>query len=62
MKRVSVPSGGGPEAVAALKQNVDMLTGQHTNARPLRPLEPTATLAEVIAAVNVLIARSQGDQ
>jgi hypothetical protein len=43
--------------LAALKQNVDELTGQSRNMPDLAPLPATATLADVIAAVNKIIAR-----
>jgi hypothetical protein len=42
----------------AVKQNLDALTGQQRNSKPLQPLASTATLADVIAAVNVLIERA----
>lgn len=44
-------------ALAALKQNVDELTGQSRNMPALTPLPATATLADVIAAVNKIITR-----
>lgn len=43
--------------LAALKQNVDELTGQSRNMPDLAPLPATATLADVIAAVNKIITR-----
>lgn len=42
----------------AVKQNLDALTGQQKNSTPLQQLPTTATLPEVIAALNVLIARA----
>lgn len=42
------------QSVAA---NFRALAGQHRGAEPLAELPPTATLAEVIAALNVIIRR-----
>jgi hypothetical protein len=43
--------------LAALKQNVDEVTGQSRNVPALAALPSTASLADVIAAVNKIIAR-----
>ena len=45
-------------ALAAVKGNIDRLTGQEKNATKLTALASTATLADVIAQVNILIARA----
>lgn len=42
----------------AVKQNLEALTGQQKNSKPLQQLPTTATLPEVIAALNVLIERA----
>lgn len=46
-------------ALAALKQNMDALTGQARNATPLTPLADSASLAEVIAQLNKVVTRLQ---
>ncbi len=43
----------------AVKQNMDWLTGQQKNSPPLKQLQATATLAEVIEQVNQLQKRLQ---
>lgn len=45
---------------AAVKQNVDSLTGQQKNSVKLEPLESTATLANVITQLNAILDRMQG--
>lgn len=62
MSKAGVPTLNTPDpalnrAMAALKQNVDELTGQSRNMPTLAPLPATATLADVIAAVNKIITR-----
>jgi hypothetical protein len=44
---------------AAVKQNVDSITGQARNVERLQPLPATATLAEVINRLNIITARLQ---
>lgn len=67
MKRVAIPTvqaGSAEELVrhaGAVKQNLDMVTGQHRNSTALKPLAATASLAEVIVQMNALLARIQGD-
>lgn len=46
--------------IDGVKQNLDSLMGQHVNAKGLSLLKADASLAEVIAALNVLIARAGG--
>ena len=43
--------------IDAVAETLERLTGQQPNATPLKPLAPTATLADVIEAMNTLIAR-----
>ena len=43
--------------LSALKQNVDELTGQSRNTPNLSPLPATASLADVIAQLNRIVAR-----
>lgn len=42
-----------------IKQTLDDMTGQQKNSVRLVPLESTATLAEVIAQLNAMLARMQ---
>lgn len=42
-------------SVSIIKQNLDMLTGRQGGE--LKPLATTATTAQIIAAVNAIIAR-----
>lgn len=41
-------------AHAAVKQTLDSITGQARNAQRLDPLPATATLADVVARVNLI--------
>lgn len=43
----------------AVKQNIDQITGQQKNIAKLAPLADTATLPELIARSNALLARLQ---
>lgn len=66
MKPQAVPSLRTPDAqlarfAEAAKHNLDMLTGQHKNLPRLAPLAATASNAEIIERLNVLLARMQGD-
>jgi hypothetical protein len=45
--------------VAAVKQNIDAITGQARNVSKLPPLPQTATLTDVIARLNAITARLQ---
>ena len=46
-------------ALAAIKQNLDAITGQSRNTERLEPLASTATTAEVVARLNQLLERLQ---
>lgn len=46
---------------AAVKQNLDQITGQTQNAERLVPLLETATLPEAIALLNQIVARIESD-
>lgn len=46
-------------AMSAIKQNLDAITGQSRNAQKFSPLPATATLADVIERLNVIVARLQ---
>lgn len=64
MKKAAIPvvRTGKPDldlALSAIKQNIDVLTGQSRAVEKLDPLPATATLQEVIARLNVLLARLQ---
>lgn len=43
----------------AIKQTLDAITGQARNVERLEPLPTTATLAQVIARLNEIVARMQ---
>lgn len=45
---------------AAIKQNMDWMTGQQKNSPPVKALASTATLGDVIAEVNKIIRRIDG--
>lgn len=64
MKKAAIPSvrTGQPEldrALAAVKQNVDAMTGQARNAGRIEPLPPTATQADIIKTINLILERLQ---
>jgi hypothetical protein len=46
-------------ALSSMKQNIDEITAQARNVEKLEPLPTTATLADVIARLNVVVARLQ---
>lgn len=46
-------------ALAAVKQNLDAITGQARNVDKLPPLPADATLAQVVARLNEITARIQ---
>lgn len=46
---------------AAVKQNLDQITGQTKASTYLLPLPETASMADVIARVNEIAARLQSD-
>ena len=59
---ISVVNTGNAELdqfVAAVKQNMDAITGQARNAGKLPPLPQTATLTDVIARLNAITERLQ---
>lgn len=45
------------QAFAAIKENIELLTGSRPGSAPLPLLASTATLADVISAMNSLISR-----
>ena len=47
------------QALSAVKQTLDAITGQARNALPLSPLPANATLAQVVAQMNQLLERLQ---
>lgn len=64
MKKAAIPAvrTGNAEldrAMSAIKQNVDAITGQARNSERLEPLASTATTAEVVARLNLLLERLQ---
>lgn len=46
-------------AMAAIKQNMDAITGQARNVTRLQPLPSTASLTDVITRLNEIVARLQ---
>lgn len=65
MSKAAVPAVSTGQAqldqfAAAVKQNMDQMTGQQKNAVKLTALKPTATLADVITLTNALLNRLQG--
>ena len=64
MTKAAIPSvvTGKPDldrALSSMKQNLDAITGQARNVEKLEPLPATATLADVIARLNAIVARLQ---
>lgn len=64
MKKAAIPSvrTGQPEldrALAAVKQNVDAMTGQARNAARIEMLQPAATQADIIKTINLILERLQ---
>ena len=47
------------QALSAVKQTLDEMTGQTRNATRMQPLPSTATLPEVITQINAILARIQ---
>ena len=46
-------------ALSSMKQNIDEITAQTRNVEKLEPLPATASLADVIARLNAIVARLQ---
>lgn len=46
-------------ALSSMKQNIDEITAQARNVEKLEPLPATASLADVIARLNAIVARLQ---
>ena len=64
MTKAAIPSvvTGKPDldrALSSMKQNLDAITGQARNTTRLEPLPATASLADVIARLNAIVARLQ---
>jgi hypothetical protein len=53
-----IPLGEMHKSVSIIKENLDMLTGRTTGE--LKPLPTTASLADCITAINLIIARLNG--
>ncbi|MES2415083.1 MAG: hypothetical protein V4614_14850 [Pseudomonadota bacterium] len=49
------------KALSVIKVNMDQMTGQHPNVPALKELPLTATLAQVIEQLNLIVKRLQGD-
>lgn len=64
MSKAAIPAvlTGKPDldrALSSMKQNIDEITAQARNVERLEPLPSTATLADVIERLNVVVARLQ---
>jgi hypothetical protein len=64
MKKAAIPTvrtgdSNVDRAIDAIKQNLDVITGQTKGVDKFPPLPPNASLAQVIARVNELVARLQ---
>lgn len=64
MSKIAIPTTNSgnlqvDRALAAVKQNLDDITGQARNVQRLDPLPSTATLAEVITQLNRIVERLQ---
>jgi hypothetical protein len=64
MSKAAIPAvlSGKPDvdrALSSMKQNIDEITGQSRNVTRLEPLASTATLEQVIAQLNAVVARLQ---
>jgi DNA-binding FrmR family transcriptional regulator len=47
------------EFEANVKTTLDQITGQARNVERLSPLEPTATLEQIVAQLNAVVSRLQ---
>lgn len=56
---VNTPNPALNQALAAIKQNLDQITGQTKDSKRMEPLLPNATSAEIIARLNEIAARLQ---
>lgn len=45
------------QAISALKENIEIITGARTGVGEIRVLEPTASNAEIISKMNEVITR-----
>lgn len=45
------------QAISALKENVEIITGARLGVSEIHVLEPTATNAQIIAKINEIITR-----
>ena len=45
------------QAISAIKENIEIITGARNGIGELRALEPTATNAQIIAKINEIITR-----
>lgn len=64
MSKAAIPAvlTGKPDldrALSSMKQNIDEITAQARNVERLEPLPATASLADVIARLNAIVARLQ---
>jgi len=58
----SIPLGLDPAGLlAALKENVEVITGRRRGMPPIEQLDTAATTAEIIDKVNEILTRLQGD-
>jgi hypothetical protein len=64
MKKAAIPTvrtgdSNVDRAIDAIKQNLDVITGQTRGVDKFSPLPPNATLAQVITRLNEVVARLQ---
>lgn len=62
MKKPAIPPTSGlpldvARVIEPLKQNVEMITGARPGAESIEPLAATATLAQVITQLNLILSR-----
>lgn len=65
MKPVQIPRPSSPDNemenfIGAVKENIEVLRGMNRGAIPIKKLEKTATLEDVILTVNLIIDRLGG--
>lgn len=54
MKKPSIPYGNSAEAVKAMKENIEVITGKRAGTK-IKPLSSDATLSDVIAKINEIL-------
>lgn len=62
MKKPAIPGTGSlpqnlAQVIEPIKQNIEMVTGARPGAVSINPLPPTATLADCINQLNLILSR-----